>query len=639
MLSRITGFRVLHLLLLTACIDYEFGKDPAQPALDTADTSDSPPDDETDIGPSDESCNGVDDDGDGLVDEEYGDVDGDGAADCVDDACVSEVPSPRSEVSDACGGSVDAGVPPANPWNVEILWQYLGSGVASTPAIGDLDGDRIPEVVFNNDAAGGSTVVLDGVTGRRKWSVTGMDPYSGPALGDIDGDGFGDVVTSSGSCFGEHVVSAYDRDGVLMWRTPIGNACETYANLTDLDGDGDVEVIVNEYVLDGATGAVLFTLDITGTNWGAPAVADMDNDGTQEILLETDVFDAAGNLLWSCGTGGNGTFPQPVNVDADDEGELLVAGANRMTLCDDDGTVLWSRNYSSYGTAVCVADFDNDGVQEFGFAQSGNFYLIESDGSNRWVTPVNDSSGLAGCTSWDVDYDGVPEVVFADERDIMVLDGATGAVVVRDPNHGSPTAAETPAVADVDGDGHGDLVYGSMSSDYTGITVITGAEGDWPYARPVYNQYTYYGENVGDDLSIPAYAEAPWRVDANLFRGQPSAVFLQAQPNLRVDIADVCFASCDADGRVEVQVQVWNDGVADVADAMVALYGLPGGAETLLEARATGPIASGASVELLFVTTADEVGDGLHVVVDRDGALDECDEGDNEDTWADAPCP
>ncbi len=629
---------MLHLLLLTACIDYEIGNgDDDKPVFDSGET-DTPPDDETDVPPEEESCNGVDDDGDGLVDEDYGDVDGDGAADCVDEACVTEVPGTRSEVDDTCVGG-GTGVPPANPWNVSILWQYLGSGVVSTPAIGDLDGDGVPEVVFNNDAAGGSTVVLDGVTGRLEWTVSGMDAYSGPSIGDIDGDGLGDVVTSTGGCYAPHEVYAYDHTGALKWRTPIGTACETYANLTDLDGDGDVEIIVNEYVLDGATGAVLFTLDLSGTNWGAPAVADLDGDGTQEILLSTDVFDNSGNRLWSCGSGGDGTFPQPVNIDADDAGEVLVAGYGRMTLCDDDGSELWSRAYGGYGTAVCVADFDNDGVQEFGFAQSGNFYLIEGDGTNRWVTPVNDNSGLAGCTSWDVDYDGVPEVVFADENDIMVLNGATGEVVVRDPNHGSWTAAETPAVADVDGDGDGDLVYGSNSSGYIGLTVITGAEGDWPYARPVYNQYTYYGENVGDDLSIPAYAAAPWRVDANIFRGQPSAVFAEAKYNLLADIADVCVASCNAEGQVEVQAQVWNDGGASVDDATVALYGLPGGVETLIEARATGPIAGGTSVELTFVTTVDAMGDGLLLKADPDGALDECDETDNEDSWIDRPCP
>ena len=629
-------------LLLTACIDYELDNGPTdKTAFDTGDPVDSPPVDDTDVAPTEETCNGADDDGDGLVDEDFSDVDADGIADCVDGGCETEAALPRTDISGECEGSVGSSTPPADPWDVAILWQYLGSGVVSTPAIGDLDGDGVPEVVFNNDAGGGSTVVLDGATGALEWSIAGMDAYSGPSLGDIDGDGLGDVVTSSGSCLGPHTVYAYDHTGREMWRTAIGTACETYANLTDLDGDGDVEVIMNEYVLDGATGAVLFTLDLSvaGSNWGAPAVADMDNDGTQEIMLENELFDASGNLLWTCGTGGVGTFPQPVNVDSDDEGELLVAGLGRMTLCDDDGTQLWSRTYGSYGTAVCVADFDNDGVQEFGFAQSGNFYLIESDGTNRWVTPVNDTSGLAGCTSWDVDYDGVPEVVFADEEDIMVLNGATGAVVVRDPNHGSWTAAETPAVADVDADGDGDLVYGSNSSGYIGLTVITGADGDWPYARPVYNQYTYYGENVADDLSIPAYAEAPWRVPANLFRGQPSAVFVQGRPNVLADIADICVASCDDAGVVDVQAQVWNDGGVDAEDVVVSLYGRPGGVETLIETRALGPVVRGTSVELVFTTTTAAMGTGLRIVADPDAALNECDETDNEGTWVDRPCP
>lgn len=632
--------RLAILLLLPACIDYDIKNEPKDGSgFDTGSPFIPPDDTDTAVLPDEEICNGADDDADGEIDEGFDDIDGDGSADCVDDSCESEAADPRSDISGDCEGTVGTGTPPADPWNVEILWQYLGSGVVSTPAVGDLDGDGIPEVVFDNDSAGGSTVVLDGATGTLKWSVSGMDAYSGPALGDVDGDGFGDVITSSGSCYSPHVVYAYDKDGNLMWSQAIGTACETYANLTDLDGDGDVEVIMNEYVLDGATGAVLFTLDLSGTNWGAPAVADMDNDGSPEIMLENEVFDASGNLLMTCGTGGTGSFPQPVNVDSDDEGEFLVAGYGRMTLCDDDGTELWSRTYSSYGTAVCVADFDDDGVQEFGFAQSGSFYLIESDGTNRWTTPVNDSSGLAGCTSWDVNYDGVPEVVFADEQDIMVLDGATGTIVVRDPNHGSWTAAETPAVADVDGDGDGDLVYGSNSSGYIGLTVITGADGDWPYARPVYNQYTYYGENVEDDLSIPTYAEAPWRVEPNIFRGQPSAVYLEAKSNLAASIEDVCVASCEEGGGVDVQVQLWNDGGADIDDATYALYGYPGGVETLITTASAGPIASGASVELLLQTTIDAMGQGFKLVADPDGGLTECDEDDNEDEWMDRACP
>jgi hypothetical protein len=410
--------------------------------------------------------------------------------------------------------------------------------------------------------------------------------------------------------------------------------------IADLDADGDVEIVVNEYVLDGATGAVVATLAINGIdNWGAPAAADLDLDGTMEILLENRVYDTAGNFLWQCGSGGTGTFPQPVEVDADAEGELLVAAPGLMTLCDDDGTVLWTRPHISYGSAVAVADFDADGAQEFAFANTGTLALVETDGSTRWSTPISDFSGLAGCTSWDIDLDGVPEVVYADEQDILVLNGATGVVEVREGSHGSVTLAETPAVADVDGDGHGELVYGS-NIGITGVTVIGSADGDWPYAPPVYNQYTYYGANVGPDLSIPVLPDPPWIAPADLFRGQPSALYWAATPDLEGAITDVCAAGCEPDSVAEVAVQVWNSGGAPVpASAWVRVYGVAAGAPTLLDERQLGTaLDPGTSYEFALETTRAALGDTVEVRVDEDGVLDECHEDDNVGTWAVGLC-
>lgn len=355
-------------------------------------------------------------------------------------------------------------------------------------------------------------------------------------------------------------------------------------------------------------------------------------------MLANGLFDTDGSLLWECGLGGTGAFPQPVNADADEYGELLVAGYGAMTLCDDDGTELWSHSYSSYGSAVAVADFDDDGVQEYAFAKTNAVYLLEPDGSERWAAAVTDASGLAGCTSWDVNYDGVPEVVYADEVDILVIDGVTGTVVIRDSNHGSWTAAETPAVADADGDGQGELIYGS-NSGYIGITVIGSADGDWPYAPPVYNQYTYYRANIEDDLSIPTYADAPWMTTYNLFRGQPSAVYIEGTANAHVAIIDVCVASCDGDGAAQISLQAWNDGGVDIESVDVGIYGVIDGVETLDQIVTLGPIPSGTSVETTVDSTITAMGTAYVARIDPEDDLRECDEDDNDDTWADVPCP
>ena len=634
------------LLGVSACSEYDIhgdkspeqGDDPVDSA--TPDT-DAPVDSGEPEPPPEEECNGEDDDGDGLIDEDFPDTDGDGIADCRDGDCTPELPDPRSELDAACEGGPALGTPPVDPWNATIEWQFTGGPVYATPSVGDLDDDGVPEVVTTYGCpsySSGCLAVLDGQTGTVQWTLGGIDGTGGASLGDLEGDGPAEIVTYLA---GGTAVVAYDHTGAELWRFALSTSLENYAVITDLEGDGDVEVIANQYVLDGPTGVLQATLQGVTTNWGAPATADLDLDGVQEILLENRVYSADGTFRFSCGNGGVGSFPHPVNADADPEGEVLVSRGGALTLCDDDGTLLWTVGHSGpYGAAIAVADFDNDGMQEYALAARNAVTLFEPDGSTRWATPVVDNSGLAGTTSWDIDLDGVPEVIYGDEQDILVLDGATGAVVLRDPNHGSITLAETPAVADVDADGQGELIFGS-NGGYSGLTVFGGSDGDWPYARPVYNQYSYSSVNIDDDLTVPTLPDPPWLSPANLFRGQPSSVFVSAKANLQVDITDVCIASCEAGGDATVAIQVWNTGpVAVEPGVTIELYGGDGSTETLVDTVTTvDPIPEAGSVELTVVAGWAALGTHLRAVVDPADAVLECFEDDQEATEVIESCP
>lgn len=588
-----------------------------------------------------EVCNGLDDDGDGRIDEDFGDRDADGVADCVDAACTPDAPAPRSETRADCGPTTP-GPAPVDPWSVGVEWRYVGGNVLSTPVVGDLDGDAVAEVVIVEEVGeSGQGVILDGASGAVEQILGEADPWSPAALGDVDGDGAPDIVTTRGACFDPHTVDAWDAGGALLWSTDVGSQCATAPLLVDLEGDGTVEVIVGEYVLDGGSGAVerVLPLSSPGENWGAPAAADLDLDGDQEILLANQVFDTDGRLWWTCGRGGTGAFPQPVNVDDDAAGEVLVAGNGQLTLCDDDGTERWTWTYPGYGSAIAVADFNGDDLPDFAYARSGFVTLAQIDGSARWSTPVADALGLAGCTSWDLDDDGVPEVVYADEQDLLVLDGRTGEVRVRETGHDSRTAAETPAVADVDGDGHGEIVVPSDGGDTPGVAVIGAAAGDWPWARPVYHQATYSGVGVTDTLTILPYTTAPWEMSAGVFRGQPSARTRGGRPNARLSLSGMCVSSCEAVGVVEIWVELWNDGGEPLDPVAVEVWGDPDGAPTLLDRRVSPPVPVGGSTAWLVTGPAQAVGAAIEAVADPTEATTECEEADNRARWTDTPCP
>ena len=76
------------------------------------------------------------------------------------------------------------------------------------------------------------------------------------------------------------------------------------------------------------------------------------------------------------------------------------------------------------------------------------------------------SSSVTGSTVFDFEGDGIAEVVYADECFLWVYDGPTGHVRYAGLTT-SFTGTEASVVADVDGDGHAEIVLVSNGADPT----------------------------------------------------------------------------------------------------------------------------------------------------------------------------
>src|SRR4051812_34726257 len=156
--------------------------------------------------------------------------------------------------------------PPVGAFSPRVKWEWTGSKVAPgynqvmmTPMVADLDGDCMPDVVFSTFAGGnyGGDGVLRAVRGDGKgelWNVTDgalrTIPGAQIALADANRDGKLEVF----ACHASGAVMALDSDGTKRWISA-ERPCSWDAPLVaDVDHDGTAEVVVAFHVFNALTG-------------------------------------------------------------------------------------------------------------------------------------------------------------------------------------------------------------------------------------------------------------------------------------------------------------------------------------------------------------------------------------------------
>lgn len=436
---------------------------------------------------------------------------------------------------------------------------------------------------------------------------------SPPAIGDITGDGIPEIVTmravtgvvtyrwNSGSGQYETFWADTTQTGIAganRWDGP---------SLHDLDDDGIAEIISAEEVYDGLTGLILNPgQDLTGiASDQIPVIGDVDDDGKIELVagdvyewnIATDLWelDYPTGILpswrqhWAFADFGTpGTMPSDFDpTTLDGIAELVVVEGSSTTRVVSIYTLSGQQVLSAVGGGgpPTIGDFDADGFPEVASA-GGSAYTVfdfDCDPANanpdcttdwiRWSQPSQDlSSRNTGSSIFDFEGDGQAEAVYADECFLRVYEGDSGEVLYSS-FRTSCTWYENPVIGDPDRDENTEILVGSNNNcsvtcplidpihrgvrcdeaadcpsgtcdagycrcttdpecptehscqvppagtpgtgntcravhpagvGLTGLRVVRDSLDRWASSRPMWNQHAYSVTNINDDSTVPS---------------------------------------------------------------------------------------------------------------------------------------
>lgn len=569
-------------------------------------------------------------------------------------------PAEEVGLDDTCPREPEGGFVPVRKWG------YGSKSCTAQPIVGDLDGDGMPEVVINESGlvlSKGSLVVLNGDTGSVKWQDSSAElGYGSPtAIADFEGDGTAEIVAvreyeSALWGAGRYSVLMYEHDGGLRWESDdfTGDDFDWASApiISDMDHDGSAEIIVGRAILnkDGTTrGVGIYGRGSYGITFGVsessvPAVTDLDLDGQEEVIVGNARYNAEGEAIWYDGDQADAMIGI-ANLDDDPEGEIVAISWNTIRAVDTDGSVIWGPTTIATANILAtpaIADIDDDGYPEIVTAGGNQLVVLNHDGTTLWTAAVQDESGATGASFFDFEGDGILEVVYIDEIQMIAFDGPTGRIKFYSDDHSSATMFDYPTVADVDADGHAEILVCHQLSPET-VTAFTDSSNSWRDARNLWNQHAYSINNINDDLTVPV-EQIPNFTTHNTWHSAIAVGEEITGADLQSEILEVCQDEC-AEGTVWVTIRGLNRASVDIEPGtQISLYAVVEAGRRPLGTKTIGvDLLSGMATDaMVFAVDASKLEDAEAIisVIDDDGTgvgvITECSE-DNNLFWFEGP--
>lgn len=312
-----------------------------------------------------------------------------------------------------------------------------GNWIVGEPAVADIDNDGDLEVVVTSRDRKIHVIQHDGAGA----AIAEASSYllSTPALEDLDNDGDLEIIAGG---FGYDILGVH-HDGSAMDNFPLeidGGRMSTGAAIADLNGDGSKDLVFGTwsdsvYAFD-LSGTLLsgFPVDLVSNVAGPPIVADIDNNGTLEILVGQDggYFYAIandGSVMWNNRLSAASIRTSPAVCDFDGDGNLEIVYttlAGLVNVLDHEGNGVdgWPQSLGGacYSSPV-IADLDGDGTSEILVgSSSGDLFVFNDDGSTLEHFPLELAGAVQGTPSVaDFSQDGSAEIIVGTDNDLTII--------------------------------------------------------------------------------------------------------------------------------------------------------------------------------------------------------------------------
>ncbi len=393
--------------------------------------------------------------------------------------------------------------PPLQQWAYGGCGSSCQTGWYSGPAVADIDQDGAPEIVW-----GSYDVVALDTSGSVKWRASnGQRVWSAIALADFDpiSPGLESAVGRGGN-----QLSLYSASGALLWtRSPFANGEVRSLAAADIDGNGDLEIVVGRASSGGTLQVSVYEHDgsvrpgwparrVGEPGFGAGmynenlAIGDLDDDGQSEIYAPTDTHyltalhpngdQLRASTVYGLSGGQPKTWAQ-VGVHVDQAADLQGFA--------DCGT---QHRPNFANAAPAIADLDGNGSLEL---------IVPGDVYN---CAIGDPDGDLYYLPWILKRDRTRWSNAGVDWTTLPAAGLSAGPLIQGQFGTIEDAVVNAVPADLDGDGQREILMQSYDGKLHAWWLDKTEKHSWPYTIPG-TGFRFGAEPAVADLDADGHAE------------------------------------------------------------------------------------------------------------------------------------